>query len=292
VRKSLVLSVLIVICIIVVAVVYLRIISPAGMRAQVAAADDREFFPAIHSMLVSADKSIDVVLYQTRFYFHYPASKSNAMVSDLMDAAERGAEVRVVMERADWNLENTEENRDVAQVLAGSGVEVYYDPPDITSHTKLIIVDGKYVVVGSTNWNHYALDSNNEANVVVDSKRVAGEFTRYFDTIVSESDTAYSSPVEPITADAVTGATARYVLIKDRCDTAYYDPETHTGYVYFDGLKTVVHDSPLEEVLVLDPSFFADAPGETLRVLGRTSREGGCPLLRFDTEYGKPPQRK
>jgi len=290
VKRNLVVSIVFALCIVAALVIYLRLTSPAGISAAVASADDREFFPAVHSLLKSADRSVDVILYQSRFYFHYPASKTNAMICDLIDASERGARVRVVVERADWNLENTEGNRDVAQVLDRSGVEVYFDPPATTSHTKLVIVDGRYTVVGSTNWSHYALDGNNEANVVIDSKGVARAFTKYFEGIMDVSDREYASPIEPIPAEKFLESSGRYVLITDECDSASYDPESHTGYVYFDDLKVAVREGPLEETLILEPLFFSEAPGETVRILGRINLEGDVDLEALDVESKHTPE--
>jgi phosphatidylserine/phosphatidylglycerophosphate/cardiolipin synthase-like enzyme len=241
-------------------------------------------------MLGSAAETIDVVLYQGRFYFHYPASRSNALVNDLIDAAAKGVTVRVILERADWNLDNTEENRDVAQVLAGSGVEVYFDPPGTTSHTKLVIVDGKYVFVGSNNWNHYSLNVNNEANVLIDSEKTAQAFTRYFESILAESDTEFSPPIEAIPAERFMESSGRYVLLLDMCDSASYDLDSQTGHIHMDDLNIRVRERPLEEILVLDPLFFTRAAGETVRVLGRVNLEGDFDLDAMDVESGDTPE--
>jgi phosphatidylserine/phosphatidylglycerophosphate/cardiolipin synthase-like enzyme len=290
VKRNLAVALVIVVCVIVAAVIYLRVLAPAGLPAAVAAADDREFFPAVHSLLKSAGKSIDVVLYQGRFYFHYPGSTSNALISDLIDAAERGLKVRAVLEMADWNLENTEENRDVARVLSRGGVEVYFDDPATTSHTKLLVVDGRYAVVGSNNWNHYALDANNEANVILDSPRAAGAFTRYFESILAHSTTDFVPVAEPIPAAGFLEARGRYVLIRDIDDSASYDAASQTGHLYIGDLKVTLRDSPLEEVLAVDSAFFADVPGESVRVLGRPDRDGGWEMEALDVESQDTPR--
>jgi phosphatidylserine/phosphatidylglycerophosphate/cardiolipin synthase-like enzyme len=152
------------------------------------------------------------------------------------------------------------------------------------------VVDGKYVVLGSTNWNHYALDVNNEANLVVDSKGVARAFTRFFEDIMGVSDTEYTSPIEPIPAEKLLESEGRYVLIRDEGDSASYDASTHTGYLYFDDLKVAVRERPLEEILMLDSLFFARAPGETVRVLGRINLEADVDLDALDVELTDTPE--
>jgi phosphatidylserine/phosphatidylglycerophosphate/cardiolipin synthase-like enzyme len=50
-------------------------------------------------------------------------------------------------------------------------------------HCKLIIIDGKTVIVGSTNWSYYAIDKNREASVVIRDERIARIFEEYLFSI-------------------------------------------------------------------------------------------------------------
>ena len=85
--------------------------------------------------------------------------------SPACSAAERGVRVRVILELAGWNVDNSEENRDVWSLLSNRGIELYFDPIDKTSHSKLVVVDGKYVALGSTNWSNYSLDNQSRYNI-------------------------------------------------------------------------------------------------------------------------------
>jgi phosphatidylserine/phosphatidylglycerophosphate/cardiolipin synthase-like enzyme len=288
-KRNLLVAVIVALCIVTVIVVFLRYKAPLGMPARVAVADDRAFFPVVHELLTSAESSIDVILYQCRFYFHYPMSASNTLITDLVDAAGRGVRVRVVLERADWNLDNTEENRDVWHVLRQGDMEVYFDPVGTTSHSKLVIVDDRYVVVGSTNWSHYAIDSNNEANVVIDSEEVGRQFKTYFEGIVTQSDTEYVAPIVTIAAADVEAWDERYVLIRDVADSAVYDPLSRMGRLYLRDVLVGVVERPLEEILAVDSLFFAKAGGETVRVLGRFQGDSRTSVQALDVELRDTP---
>jgi phosphatidylserine/phosphatidylglycerophosphate/cardiolipin synthase-like enzyme len=283
-KKNVLVAVVVVICIILVAVGFLRRRAPMGARAKVAAVDDRAYFPVVHDLLSSAEQSVDVILYQTRFYFHYPVSKSNTMLSDLVDAADRGLRVRAVIEQADWNLGNSEENRDVWNVLRQGDVDLHYDPVDQTSHSKLAIVDGRYGVVGSTNWSHYALDVNNEANVVIDSRKVAGAFEDYFESLVARSTADYLPELQYITAGAVASSQERYALVRDVADSGRYDAAAAEGWVYLGDLVVTVRERPLEEILAVDSTFFSSVGGDTVRVVGRIRRDDVTTLDAIDLE--------
>jgi phosphatidylserine/phosphatidylglycerophosphate/cardiolipin synthase-like enzyme len=276
-------------CLVAIVVIYLRLTVPLGAPARVAAVDDRAFFPAVHDLLSSAEKSIDVILYQGRFYFHYTMIRSNAFLAELADAAARGVRVRAVLELSDWDLDNTEGNRDVWQLLRPEISQIYFDPVDRTSHSKLVIVDDKYAVVGSSNWSHYSLDENNEANVVIESKRVAGAFKHYFDGVVASSSPEFVSPVEPTDAAGLENWNERYALIKDMADSGTYDPINLEGRIYFGDWIVRATEGPLEETLAVDSLFFSKVRGESVRVLARLQTDQKSALQAMDLETGDTP---
>jgi phosphatidylserine/phosphatidylglycerophosphate/cardiolipin synthase-like enzyme len=273
--RALLVSLFVVCCVVLVTVVYLRVGFRLGAPAKVAIANDRSFFPAVDEVLTGAQSTIDVILYQARFYFHYPGSESNTLLLDLVEAGERGVEVRAVIEQADWNITNSEENRDVWNVLRLGDIELYFDPVGTTSHAKLVIVDDRYVIIGSTNWNHYALDINNEANVVIDSKQAARAFRTYFEELVDQSSTAYEPAFETITAEGLRQWQERNAYIVDVVDSATYDASALEGYVYFDDIAVRVAERPLDKIMAVDSLFFSVVPGESVRVVAsvRTDRD-------------------
>ncbi len=286
-RRSLLVAILVVALIIVVTIVYLRLTQPIGFPALVAPIDSRAYFAAVDSLLKGATSSVDVILYQSRFYFQYPLSKSNRLLLDLLDAVDRGVEVRAILEEADWNTENSEENRDVWNVLRNGGVDAYFDPLRRTSHSKLVIIDGRYVIVGSSNWSHYSLDINNEANVIVDSKKAASKFTDYFEKILAKSSKTYTSALPKMNASEAAKSEQRYFVIVDVADSAKYRQDGGEGLIYFDDIPVSVSDRPLEEILAVDSLFFEEAPGETLRIVAnRWEHDGSITLAAMDVEKG------
>jgi phosphatidylserine/phosphatidylglycerophosphate/cardiolipin synthase-like enzyme len=268
------------VCIILVAVVFLQVRYSIGGPARVAVADDRSYFDAAHNLLSRADESIDVILYQSRFYFHYPVSKSNTLLTDLIDAQERGVRVRAVIEQADWNVDNSEENRDVWNVLRQGNIDLYFDPVGVTSHTKLAIIDDRYVVVGSTNWSHYALDINNEANIVVDSEEAAERFREYFEDLIRECSRSFSPAYEAISSEDIGEWEERYAYIVDVVDSAVHDPGIDEAMLYFGDMPVQVIERPLEQIMAVDSLFFETVAGETARVVARLDRRGDLVGLR------------
>jgi len=145
---------------------------------------NREYFPAIHELFNGAKEEILVLMFTARYYPNYPEDANSVLLQDLIQAQKRGVKVKVILDASDWNRSNTQKNVAFADTLRSAGVEVFFDPPDVTSHDKLIIVDNYVVVVGSTNWSYYALERNNEASVLIRSREVAQAYKRHFEDVL------------------------------------------------------------------------------------------------------------
>ena len=144
----------------------------------------REYSETLHSLLTSAQRTIRVILFEIRYYPRRNDSTVNQLVDDLITAAQRGVNVEVILEDSSgYAKENADDNRRVGERLEKGGVKVYYDSPDTTTHAKLLIIDDRYVVIGSTNWSYHAFEKNNETSMLIDSEQVAQYYRRYFDSL-------------------------------------------------------------------------------------------------------------
>ncbi len=143
---------------------------------------NRDYFYHMHAELQNASSSIHIVQFQMRYYPSYPSSHSNIFLNDLIEAKERGVDVKVMLEGGeDFLGENfTEDQIKAQEYLEAGDVEVKFDGKGITTHAKLIVIDKRVVILGSTNWNYYALDRNNEASVLIKSNEIGEYYDDYF----------------------------------------------------------------------------------------------------------------
>ncbi len=90
------------------------------------------------------------------------------------DAVKRGVKVRLLVE---GNLTDAKPvkyaSRDAYELLLGQGIEIYEYQPTMM-HTKSFIVDGIMSIFGSANFDNRSLELNDELNVAVTSKDLAG----------------------------------------------------------------------------------------------------------------------
>jgi hypothetical protein len=161
---------------------------------------NRDYFPAVHKLFQEAESSISVMMFSARYYTEKPSfagdiehvpgthwSNTNVLLDDLVAAQERGVQVLVILDSSTWNKSNTELNESFAQLLLDGGVSVYMDDPEVTTHTKLIIVDDRLTVIGSTNWSYYALDANNETSVLIQSPEINKSYREFFSQVLASS---------------------------------------------------------------------------------------------------------
>lgn len=108
------------------------------------------------------------------------------LLSAFTCAAGRGVEVQVILpEKLDhvyvgWAAERT------LPLLLDSGVRIFKQPPPF-AHTKLLLIDGNYVCMGSTNLDPRSLSLNFELNVEVFSHELCMQLEAYAENIKSGS---------------------------------------------------------------------------------------------------------
>ena len=126
-----------------------------------------------------ANKSIHIAVYVMKYDPKEPPSSDpvNMLLLKLVEAKNRGVDVKVVVD--DVTLRSYPKT---IQYLKANGIPVRLDPKGgITTHAKIVIVDGEWIIIGSHNWTESALSNNNEYSVLIRSKSLAAKVEEYFD---------------------------------------------------------------------------------------------------------------
>ncbi|RPJ11414.1 MAG: hypothetical protein EHM36_01455 [Deltaproteobacteria bacterium] len=151
---------------------------------------DSQYFQTAQKMIRESKESIRVMMFEMGYYDEHPNTPSNLLVKELIEAKKRGVKVEVILDVREGENRTTKRNRHTGKVLSRGGVEVIYDPLSKTTHAKLMIVDGKMILMGSTNWTYYALTNNHEVAVLIKSKEVSREMIDYFNRVKSTGSPA------------------------------------------------------------------------------------------------------
>ena len=137
---------------------------------------NREYLPAVLALINSATNSID--------YLHLEQHDGRAMrviEAALGAAVKRGVAVRGLLD------DGIDFNAAAVERMVALGADVRLDTPQKMLHSKLVVVDGKAVLLGSTNWTGNSMGNNNETNLRLDDPVLADFFERYIAALWADS---------------------------------------------------------------------------------------------------------
>lgn len=149
--------------------------------AEVLPLNGSDYLRNVGGLLDKANATIDIMMYQWRWHPYEGASDFQQFSIKFCAAARRHVKVRALLnsEQAGNNL--TMMNAKTAETLRNAGCEAKLAPPYPTIHSKLLIIDDEFVVVGSHNYSKKSHMVNNESSVLIRSKEVARLYKNYFD---------------------------------------------------------------------------------------------------------------
>ncbi|MEM1527732.1 MAG: phospholipase D-like domain-containing protein [Sulfolobales archaeon] len=143
---------------------------------------DKDYYYALLSFLSRANRSIYIIMYAVKYDPSEPDDPVNILLYTVVNAYKRGLDVKVLVD--DVTFSSYSETIDY---LKSSRVPIRLDKSkSITTHAKLVIVDDRYVFVGSHNWTESALIHNHEVSVLIVSDTVAQQVEEYFNMLWSE----------------------------------------------------------------------------------------------------------
>jgi len=108
------------------------------------------------------------------------------LIKTLIKAANRGVDVRVIApEKSDVKIVDMASWPSVAKLLK-HGVKVYRFKPSML-HTKMALIDGKWLSIGTANLDSLSMYWNMEINLVIREKEIAAEAEEIFRDYLSRS---------------------------------------------------------------------------------------------------------
>ncbi|MBN1446256.1 MAG: phospholipase [Candidatus Omnitrophica bacterium] len=147
-------------------------------------ANNRDYGELLTKRLKEAKKSVYMIMFLASYYPEYrDTSPTNLFMDELIKAKKRGVRVEIILEQSGDSRDShsSNENLKAAMHLSAGGITVYFDPPEKTTHAKLLVIDEKIVVIGSANWSYSAMAKNNEASVIIESPELADFYIKYFE---------------------------------------------------------------------------------------------------------------
>lgn len=150
--------------------------------------NSRSYLNIVTGAIEKAKSSIRIAMYRAGYYPKFEKSPSNVLLEKLASARERGVQVRVILDKSDWSDKTNQINKKAAWWMKLNGIRVKFDPSGVDTHVKLIIIDSKHLVIGSTNWTYFSLAENNETDLLITNMpRITGVYVQYFQHLWEKS---------------------------------------------------------------------------------------------------------
>lgn len=221
----------------------------AGAPGQIEPVLNREYLPAFEAMLGRAQSSVRMV-----HLYIKEGSAADRVVAALTAAAARGVTVRVLLE------DGVDTNAAMVAKLSGAGIQAKVDSSQVYTHAKLLVVDGKEVLVGSTNCSTSSTMYNNEANL-----HIAGDpaLAAFFEAYAAGLWELPASRPSPPTASTATGSALRDGDYYERARTLFDGAQRRIWIVVY-GINT---DSSSKVKALVDRLAKAAARGVEVKVI-------------------------
>jgi len=130
-------------------------------------------FPRIVTPLIlSATKSIDIIVYDWRWYPTVGGSSVQTFNDAIVAAARRGVAVRALVN-----------NDALVSLLRSKGIDARRLHSKRMLHTKMLLIDGVHLVIGSHNYTQHGFALNEEASVYVELPTGEHDFSLYFSNL-------------------------------------------------------------------------------------------------------------
>src|ERR1035437_8655672 len=131
-----------------------------------------QFPTAVFSLIDGATKSIKVVVFDWRWYPSDPGASVQIFNQSFVRAVRRGVSLRVICN-----------NGEIFKYLTELGAECRKTLSSNLVHAKLLIIDDKFLVIGSHNYTQHAFTMNREISLLTDAPETFPIFDKFFETL-------------------------------------------------------------------------------------------------------------
>ena len=142
-----------------------------------------EYYYWLSDVFDKAEEKIDMAM----FHVAMPAENhpTRLLVDKLIDAKNRGVEVRVLLDRdrKEDVYKSTIINFDALGALKAGGIDARFDTEDRLLHSKFLVLDSKIAIVGSHNWSAGSYFNYDDVTMVINSESFAQELRQRFEQL-------------------------------------------------------------------------------------------------------------
>ena len=153
---------------------------------------DRDYFPNVRDAIDAATERIYILHYAFKLS-GYDDSLSDKLFDAIVNASQRGVDVRVVLEYSDWEDYINEMNQYTINKFKSHGINASFENDWQITHSKLIIVDDS-TILGSTNWAYSGLNVHHNADILIRNRVFTEDMIDFYSALWFDDE--YKPPNE------------------------------------------------------------------------------------------------
>lgn len=132
----------------------------------------KEFAKKVIPFIQQCKKSIDVIIYDWRWYPDQIGSAIQKFNNEIVSSKKKGKKIRIITH-----------SFHLTSVLKHLNFEVKEPISKRTLHTKLMIIDNEIAILGSHNYTMRAFSVNYEVSVIIQDEEVVKRLKTYFENL-------------------------------------------------------------------------------------------------------------
>ena len=132
----------------------------------------KEFADKIIPLIEQAKKSIDIIVYDWKWYPDQIGSAIQRFNNAIVNASKKGKQIRAITNSPYIN-----------NILSELNIKTKKWSSRKTLHTKLTIIDNKIAILGSHNYTMNAFTINYEVSVIIQDEATVKRLNQYFNNL-------------------------------------------------------------------------------------------------------------
>lgn len=132
----------------------------------------KEFPEKVIPLIENAKQTIDIIVFDWRWYPDTPGSLAQQFNFAICNAAKRGVKIRVITNSVS-----------ILDILRKFGITAKKLNIKNLVHAKMMIIDGRLCVIGSHNYTENAFQINFEISAIISDSNEMPRFQQFFDNL-------------------------------------------------------------------------------------------------------------
>jgi len=132
----------------------------------------RQFVEKVIPLINEAKKSIDIIVFDWRWYANDAGSSVQLFNQSIVRAVRRGVRVRAIVN-----------NSSILTTLVSLGCLARKLETKNLVHAKMMVLDSEIVVIGSHNYTQHAFTMNYELSVILRDEENISDFANFFNQL-------------------------------------------------------------------------------------------------------------